>query len=381
MNSKQIYQRQYQIAKNKLDNNLNEGVSDTLDRIQNAADWASLGLAGGGLAATATGVGAPAGAVATVAGTALDIANAATYGGRAIHSLFTGDVEKAKSHAIDAGLRALFAIPFIGDVAQAGKVMKAASTAAKTAPDAAAATTKALETTAKSAPETAAKVANAETAAMRTGKRVNVPQRSTRTTTSPQQPKVPSRKIPAEVPAGSPGKSSVSTKAKVEKTTGVGVGGFGKSASRTGKVVDAAKKVGVPVGVGVVAKTIFDKITGKDSAGPDDVPNNKISEPEEIPDRRVGVGVDLGRLGIHDPGDPAGSSKSVISAADQRIRDKFDPMWSISPAQREILRRGISESHDLKHKVKIAVNKYLNSPQGMKLNQHLEVLRKNLISN
>ena len=358
MNLSEIYEKQYSIAKIKLNEKKEESWSDWLDRQQNRADIASLGTAGVALGSAATGVGAPVGAVASLASAGIDIANALAYGGRAIHSLATGDSAKAKEHAFSAGLRALFAVPFLGDMAQAGKAIKTAGSAEK-----------AVATAARSAPEVAAAAA-----ATRGARRVIVPA---------GRGAAPPRTRPSRVP----GKTTTPPVTRPSRTAPVarGVGkaataAAAKQAARTGaKGMSRLGKAAAAVGAGVVAKTLMDKATG---AGESPIPGGlSPGDPSNrIYDTRSPVGVDLSRLGIFDTGDAAMPSQSS-SSNPQLMRSKFHPMFALSPRQREELRM---ESYDpeanLKSKVKSAVTKYLNSPQGYKLNKHLESIRKNLTS-
>lgn len=386
MNLTEIYEKQYTLAKIKLDEKTGESWSDTLDKWQDRADYASLAGAGVGLGASVTGVGLPVGAAATLASTVVDLANAGVYGGRAIYDLATGDTEKAKEHALSAGLRALFAVPYLGDVAQAGKAVKAATTAAGTAEKAAA-------TAAKAAPEVAATASKVETAAARQGarnamrgeRRVQLPgQRAgagTRNAPVREPATVPAGRTPVRVPGGG---AKVTPKARIPGgAAGAAAGTGAKAATALSKGRRIAGGAAAAGAAGIVAKTLLDKATDSD----DTVPGLRPGDPNDrIIDTRMPVGLSLGRLGMYDTGDPTPFSRSSSSNPhiQAELRNKFNPMWALTPQQRETLRT-YGESYDpenaLKGKVKVAVNKYLNSPQGYQLNKHLESIRKNLISN
>jgi len=130
MNRKKIYEHQFSKAYNQLNEFVNPSVVKKtrsawydhphLQTAQDVGDVASLGLAAGAIGTAASGVGLPASPFLELGSTGLDLANAGVYGARAVGALVSGDYGQAGSHALDAGLRGLAAIPYGGTIAQGG---------------------------------------------------------------------------------------------------------------------------------------------------------------------------------------------------------------------------------------------------------------------
>lgn len=98
-----------------------------LQTTQDVADVASLGL---GLAAAGTGlsvVASPASPFIEAGSTITDLANAGVYGARSVGALTSGEYSKAGEYALDAGLRGLAALPYVGSFGNAAATGKAAT--------------------------------------------------------------------------------------------------------------------------------------------------------------------------------------------------------------------------------------------------------------
>lgn len=117
---RKIYESQLKNSYKKINETVKRLPSSggKLQAAQDAADLASLGLAAGALGTAATGIGLPASPFLEIGSSGIDLANAATYGGRAVGSFASGDYGTGMQHLGSAGLRAAAAIPYVGDVAQ-----------------------------------------------------------------------------------------------------------------------------------------------------------------------------------------------------------------------------------------------------------------------
>lgn len=378
MKLQQIYDKQYQLAKIKLNEENKESWSDWLDKWQNRADIASLAGAGAGLASTATGVGAPVGAGAVAASTGIDLANAGVYAGRSIYDLAHGDVASAKSHAFDAALRGVFAIPYIGDIAQAGRAAKTAAKAAEVGTEVGAKTATRAARAAEVGTEVAAKEKAAVGATQRSNRRVPLP--------TERPAKVPPRtpKTPSEVPTRTPTRvpprrpivpSEAGVAAKEAEKVGTGL--------LKGKVAQNVLKAGKVAGGAAIAKIIYDTLTGKGGTKGE-------TEDETGSQRELRVMRDLNPLitGTFDntlagyatnPRRDSGMAGHVSS----RFRNpwQIDPILASSGKLTSVDSRGrLTENsdEDLSVRVKNAVSAYLKSKQGKDLDKHLDLLKKSI---
>jgi len=373
MNTAEVYQTQLRKARQQVQ----EDFEKELDKWQNRAFYTSAGLGLGSLASSATGVGLPVGAAAGLASGAIDLANAGVYGARALYNLAKGNTEKAKELGWEAGLNALFAIPFIGDMGQAGKLGKQVMGADKAAQAVKASNSglKAAETVAKAAPEAAQVVQRGARTVNRTPGAVR--QR-------PPRPGAPARQ-PVSVGAG------VSPTLKVGRTgstVGKAAASAGRGAGKAGKSAKAIAGGAVGLGAaGIIAKAVSDTIKKKKSSG-DDVPEEIIR-----PENRVPVGVMHSRLGEWEPGEPSGYAHSIHPRSSSDRHDRFGAAWNqfdiglqhnarrASYAQKTALptfENYENNEPDLSSKVKFAVNKYLNSKEGSALKNHLDKVKKSI---
>jgi len=433
MNKKELYQRQYNISKAKLQ----EGWKDIINYAQLGVDVASIPMSFvPGLNLVASGLQA--------ASAAVDVAQ--------------GETEDA---AWRAGAAALGLLPGAGGVAagaklaaQGTKAVKAATTAAKVA-DVVADVTKGVKAGAKAADVAvdvskatkAAKVADIAADASKAAKAVDTAgdaatmgnaivaknalaqtQRTAASTANTQASlvkparEVTVRRITQAIPeakprfstfthAGSAGKdfykagfgdelASLLGKAKPGSTSkaisraitaarGANVAGKASNALRAlGKTAVAA---GVGAAVGAVGKTVYDTVTSDDESEP--TKKDKSKESEEPSGSKSSAGLDVGALNVFDPGSVAGYGRSAKTERQDTRGSTFRNPWSISPelvAARNMTSvdsrgRVVSVTEEmnkgiLSQKVKTAVSSYLKSKHGKELNNHLNTISKALKS-
>lgn len=390
MTKNEIYQKQYNLAKSRID----EDFKGVVDRVQDVADWASIGaslIPGGNL--VGSGIDYVSSLVDVAQGDYGDAAwraGAGTIGlipGGRIAASATRGIAKAGVKAAEIARGAAKLAPEIKAVAHA-----APEVVAKTATSG----EKALASAVKSAPEVA-KVA--EQMPVRTAAREAERAAKLRAVSDAARADAKAAGyVPAELEAleRSIGKSAVEAGKELavvgEKGLAkVGAEGAAKSGLKAGLKAGAKGAV-----LGAAGKLVFDALT----KGRKDDGDGKIPDPEKIPERRVAAGVDLRQLVGQEAG-PAGefamathSGASIGGAGGgqsgipyrQIHANKFNPMWLIDPEMKRNLRDHVeykptlsyNPEKGLKHKVKVALEKYLKSSEGEELNNHLEDVRNTL---
>ena len=358
---------------------INEGFEDELDKWQNRAMYTSAGLGLGSLASSATGVGLPVGAAAAIASGGIDLANAGVYGARALYNLAKGDTEKAKEMGWEAGLNALFAIPFIGDVIQGGKAAKSLIGAEKAAEAVKASNSgiKAVETAAKAAPEAAKVAQTAQRGARTVNKTPGIPrQRPTTVGTKTRvRQTVPAGRVAS--PAAKVGKAAIDAEKAVKAVA---------SGSKIAKAVKAVRAIGKG-SIGAAAGAAIATAVAKALRDRED----RVPDEEKITINRVPAGVQHGRIGEWEAG-IADYAKSVHPTS-RMADDRFGGAWnqfSINLQHNafrnlEAQKRGLPtfenyepSQSNLSSKIKFAVNKYLNSKEGSELKNHLDNVKKTI---
>lgn len=376
---KDIYNKQYELARIKLNEAADIRVRNSMTRDAEmpssqttpSTDWSLAGHLALDLLGLVPVIGEPA-----------DLINAAWY--------------TSKGDYTNAALSAASAIPIAGYAATAGKLGLKTADALSTAGRAVKATDTVSDTSRvgkvvddsgrilppqlpvgqrplTGTPDTTARVLPA----------TPTPVVPTRPSAPPARPKtVPPTPRPQPVPGKAPS-APVSPRPPTPGQTKIPVRVPPKpSALRSlGNTIVPSLAIGAGMGIGQGIAT------GTGTAGSGDGDDNRVSKGEEILDKRFTDRIMLDKLGIFDVGDPGAYTKSTVKVKN-REENPFNPKWAIDPATAEILRsreqtyRQYTESYDennfLKNRVKVAVNKYLKSPEGYKLNKHLETLKKNL---
>jgi len=261
---------------------------------------------------------------------AVDLANAVRYA--------------AKGKWADAGISALGAIPYVGDLAKASRVTKAA-TKAITKADAP------IEVVARRIPRKAQSV------------------------TEVKPRKAPDFDIPSSKPSSSlkmfPSTTTASPSNIVKKSPGA----LAKTARDIATGAAATEIVRA-------AKRVYDK------SGSDDEDDDSGDKSKMTYDPRPETQLNLQRLSIFDPGEASGYSKSVVSKrGHEDLPPGYHPFFT-GPVGVELHRRRSSYAHSkglpesvenenvIKNRIKSSVANYLKSKDGKKLNDHLESVRK-----
>jgi hypothetical protein len=402
MTKNEIYQKQYNLAKIKID----EGFKDVVDKVQDVADWASIGaslIPGGNV--VGSGIDYVSSLVDVAQGDYGDAAwraGAGTIGlipGGRIAASATRGIAKGAVKAAEIARGAAKLAPEIKAVAHAAPEVvakaattgeKAAAAAAKAAPETAEVARVAGQIPVRSAErsaERAAKISAARDAALADRKAAGF-----------ASSELEALEKSVGKPAVETGKE-LATIGKVGTEAGKELATIERGLAKTG--VEAAAKAGTKASLkagvkgavlGAAGKLIYDALTGKGKGGDD----GRIGDPEQKPVNRVAAGVDLSRL-IGQENTIADFARSTRSGrnpiqGDINFRhaheNPFAPMWLIDPNMRRNLRQDESVEYKptlsynpekgLKHKVKIALEKYLKSDEGQELNNHLEDIRNNL---
>ena len=320
------------------------------DKALNAAELASAGVGVGGLAASATGVGAAVGVPAMLASSVADLGLAAA--------------RAARGEWGAAGLNLLGAIPVVGDIAQGGKLVKAG-----------------------------VKAADASTA-VKGFKQVETPMVTPRPSPkTPSKPRTtPGRKEttkPIEEPDVSTITKDIGIKPATKLTSGLGkVTNTGVPAvSRTSRILSSpvtqgaiAAGAGAALGSGIgkgVATSVADLVT--------DEPIEKLPK-ESLPIPTQAGDPGFYQLGAFSSTDPSSYAKSITTP---RSRDGevvgYNPFVTM-PVQAAMQTRrrnvGLPESVEyntrdvLYKKAYSAVNRYLRSTEGRQLNNHISDIKK-----
>jgi uncharacterized protein (DUF2147 family) len=402
MTKNEIYQKQYNLAKIKID----EGFKDAVDKVQDVADWAAIGaslIPGGNLVGSAIDY---ASSLVDVAqgdyGDAAWRAGAGTIGlipGGRIAASATRGIAKGAVKAAEIARGAAKLAPEIKAVAHAAPEVvakaattgeKAAAAAAKAAPETAEVARVAGQIPVRSAErsaERAAKISAARDAALADRKAAGF-----------ASSELEALEKSVGKPAVETGKE-LATIGKVGTEAGKELATIERGLAKTGAegAAKAGAKSGVKAGlkgaaIGAAGKIIYDALT-RSSDGSSD---GKIGDRDTVPVNRVAAGVDLSRLigqenTIADYARSTRSGHNPIGQGDINFRhahdNPFNPMWLIDPQMKRNLRQEsvdykptlkYNPTNGLKHKVKTALEKYLRSSEGRPLNNHLNDIKNTL---
>lgn len=315
------------------------------DKALNAAELASAGVGVGGLAASATGVGAAVGVPAMLASSVADLGLAAA--------------RAARGEWGAAGLNLLGAIPVVGDIAQGGKLVKAG-----------------------------VKAADASTA-VKGFKQVETPMVTPRPSPkTPSKPRTtPGRKEttkPIEEPDVSTITKDTGVKPGTKLTSGLGrIATTGVPAgSKTARILsNPVTKGALTTGAGAaigsgIATSVGDSVGDAISS----IPKESLPIPTQVGDPGVYA------LGSFASTDPSSYAKSIRSGqAQQGERAGYHPFFTMpSEVAMQYRRRnvGLPESVEynnrdlLYKKAYSAVNRYLRSTEGRQLNNHISDIKK-----
>jgi len=315
------------------------------DKALNAAELASAGVGVGGLAASATGVGAAVGVPAMLASSVADLGLAAA--------------RAARGEWGAAGLNLLGAIPVVGDIAQGGKLAKAGVEAADAA------------------------------TAVKGFKQVETPMVTPRPSPkTPSKPRTtPGRKEttkPIEEPDVSTITKGTGVKPATKLTSGLGrLATTGVPAgSRTARILSSpVTKGALAAGAGAAVGSGLATSVG-DSVG--DVISSIPKESLPIPTQAGDPG--FYQLGSFSSTDPSSYAKSIRSGQPQQgERAGYHPFFTMPTDVAMQYRRrnvGLPESVEyntrdvLYKKAYSAVNRYLRSTEGRQLNNHISDIKK-----
>lgn len=348
-----------------------ETETDLLDSILDKTEMGAAvtglvgtGLALGGAATSAMGVGIPIAAVGTgieLASDYADIVHAlARTGQSAYYATLGNNPEKAKESLAMAGVNAIASIPLAGNVVGVGKLGRAAYkalTAADTAADAAKAMTKG-EKVAKTA-AAASQAAEVAADASKISKGVEA------------------GKELAVIPKGQRG---VEAGKQLARTADAG-----KNLARSSKLGRLARTgTGLALG-GLAASALLNRAVGPQSG----LSTEQLADLEK---NNPYADMKLGSLGVgqFDPGEATKSVSAVLpqertgrgsqrfNAPAMGIFDPDDPNYYRRSSR--ALAQGLTEdkSVDLYKRIKHNVNSYLKSKEGQELNSHIEKIKQEI---